>query len=162
MPGVLAPGYQMPHCWSIFHYASKRVQLYKRLWSDVDNHIYQIWHNFPCQAIKNIDFTWTWTDRWTGRHTTTSLPLLVGRGVITTTLHKCHDNSTVCSTVCFGYQQIEAPPYWKSTSGGGFPSQRAINAEKVFMSWHYHYNKHQQSLPNTEVKCYETVIWVSY
>ena len=50
--------------------------------------------------------------------------------------------SIVCSTVCSGAENIEAPRHWPVWGNplvtGGFPSQRASNTENVSIWWRHH------------------------
>ena len=45
-------------------------------------------------------------------------------------------NPICCSTVCKVQSKHQSPPYFEST--GGFPSQRARNAESILMSWQHY------------------------
>ena len=58
---------------------------------------------------------------------------------ITVTSHEGHGISNHWQLKCFlGVHLIVTGPLWRKTTGGGFPSQRDINAENTSMSWCLH------------------------
>ena len=64
-----------------------------------------------------------------------------------------------CSLVCLGLQRKHAKPVLLALCErnplvtGGFPSQKATNAESLFLSWHHHDNMYWTKIPTRTIKC---------